>query len=252
MAHCGDAGGYSEIPINDADLRCAEPLVCLTGSGIAGKSYYYQDDGENPPYGYRINGSLPDVWCRAGVLQSLRQANILLRPYDAEVYIWDAYRTVEAQKALWRHVENDVRNQRPELNDTEVFDEVIKYVSNPHRFERDDPQTWPVHATGGAVDLTLRSLKNGELLDMGSGFDEICAYTPTAAFELLHSDGKCNSDHPPLRNRRLLCWAMTNSGFANYPQEFWHFDRGTQLYVVNSAGADKAAWYGYCDPPGTK
>ena len=159
---------------------------------------------------------------------------------------------LEAQKALWGHVENDVRNQRPELNDTEVFDEVIKYVSNPHRFERDDPQTWPVHATGGAVDLTLRSLKNGELLDMGSGFDEICAYTPTAAFELLHSDGKCNSDHPPLRNRRLLYWAMTNSGFANYPQELWHFDRGTQLYVVNSAGADKAAWYGYCDPPGTK
>ncbi len=250
MSGCGDAGGYSGVPINNADPRYTEPLVCLKGSGIAGKSYYYQDDGENPPYGYRVPGSLPEIWCRASVLQSLRHANTCLKQYDAEVFVWDAYRTVEAQKALWRHVECDVRQRHPEMNDAAVFHEVIKYVSNPHRFQKDDPQTWPVHATGGAVDLTLRSLATGELLDMGSGFDEICGYTATAAFEYLLSDGKCDADHPPLCNRRLLHWAMTKSGFINYPQEFWHFDRGTQLYVVNSAGTDEVAWYGYSDPPG--
>jgi hypothetical protein len=44
---------------------------------------------------------------------------------------------------------------------------------------------------------------------------------------------------------------MTDAGFANYPFEYWHFDYGDRLYVVNAAAAGhptpRAAFYPYVD-----
>ena len=42
---------------------------------------------------------------------------------------------------------------------------------------------------------------------------------------------------------------MIDEGFVNYPAEYWHFDFGNQMYVLNARALGRrydAAWYGYC------
>jgi hypothetical protein len=44
---------------------------------------------------------------------------------------------------------------------------------------------------------------------------------------------------------------MIEAGFTNYPYEYWHFDYGDRLYVLNAEGAGHpvppAAFYPYVD-----
>ena len=125
---------------------------------------------------------------------------------------------------------------------------MIKYVSDPNWYRPDDPTTWPTHMTGASVDLTLRSLDDGTLLDMGADFDQMDGLANTHHFELAHGQGRLRADDPRLRNRRLLHHAMASSGFTNYPQEFWHFDFGNQMYQLvrgaNTGRPVEPAWYG--------
>ena len=127
------------------------------------------------------------------------------------------------------------------------------YVSDPRRFHPDDPRTWPAHATGAAVDLTLRDLRTRELLDMGTHFDDMSTVSHSDYFERLLHGGRIGPGDARLRNRRLLHWAMQAQGFINYSYECWHFDYGNQMYVMmrNYLGRDPApaAWYGYVPAP---
>ena len=91
------------------------------------------------------------------------------------------------------------------------------------------------------MDVTLRRKSTGELLDMGSGYDEASTNSFTDAFE------RDQQSDPQVRdNRRLLNTVMTQAGFANYPYEWWHYDWGTQMWLQNSGlyGAGQKAWYG--------
>ena len=93
-------------------------------------------------------------------------------------------------------------------------DEVIKnYVSLPNENE----ELPPLHATGGAIDLTIVDVKTKKELDMGIGFDAFSDLTNTDAFE------KEGMDETIRENRRILYNAMTKAGFTNLPSEVWHF-----------------------------
>ena len=91
---------------------------------------------------------------------------------------------------------------------------------------------------------------------MGGIFDDPSDTSHTAIFERkLNGHGVDKqpltvSETAALRNRRLLYWAMSDAGFVNYPFEWWHFDLGTQLWVLDG-GFEKPdghrkteAWYG--------
>ncbi len=47
--------------------------------------------------------SLPDVWLRKSVADKLAKVNQQLAPLDLEVHIFDGYRPIETQEALWQH-----------------------------------------------------------------------------------------------------------------------------------------------------
>ena len=70
------------------------------------------------------------------------------------------------------------------------------------------------HSRGATVDLGLYRLKDGELVNMGTGFDFMDARSATD-FAL--------ADREAHDNRMLLREAMTARGFHNYPQEWWHY-----------------------------
>src|SRR5215471_8829324 len=92
---------YADIPIDRTDPRSSEPLVRLDSLGIAFDSYYAKTDGMNPPFGRMIEGSRKDIWLRKSVAEKLVRVNDLLRPFEAEILVFDGHRTVTCQQGLW-------------------------------------------------------------------------------------------------------------------------------------------------------
>jgi len=249
-----NAGSYHDIPFDATDSRANEPLVRLDGYGIVGESFYARTDGGNAPYNRKIDGAAERIWCRKTVAEKLARVNDRLKAFGVELFVFDAYRPIKCQKGLWDFFWKKVAHDNPQASEEERRSICLTIVSDPTRFQRTDSKTWPLHSSGGAVDLTLRKRGTRELLDMGAGFDELSANSTSDAFERKLAAGEIAENDPRLQNRRLLHWAMTQEGFTNYHLEWWHFDYGNQGHVLYAKllglpNAPQAAWYGYVDPP---
>jgi len=78
-----------------------------------------------------------------------------------------------------------------------------------------DPAKGSRHNRGTAVDVGLYDLKTGELIDMGSGYDEFSERaSPKFAGATSYSRW----------HRKLLEHYMNRVGFSVYEDEWWHFD----------------------------
>ena len=129
---------------------------------------------------------------------------------------------------------------------------VGQYISDPTKFDESDFRTWPTHATGGAVDLTIRRVDSGDFLYMGGIFDDSSPISHAAFYEGNFLNGSLSHEEAR-NNRRLLYWMMLDEGFANYSYEWWHFDWGTQMWAMNRRdlfpNETCTPWYGYVMPP---
>ena len=119
----------------------------------------------------------------------LKAAQQYLRGWNYGLKVWDAYRTPEAQHALWKRWAKR------------------GYVANP------DDGRGSLHTWGLAVDVTLVD-RFGNDVEMPSDFDVF-----TADASGLYR-GKSDSVH---QNLRLLQSAMFGSGFQGLSTEWWHF-----------------------------
>lgn len=247
-----DARNYHFVEMDASDPRGAEALIDIGEHGISVLPYYNISDGSNVPYGRRIDGSMARMWCRESLLPMLRSANQKLSAFGCELVVYDAYRPVATQRGLWAWALEKVRKDHPRLSQPELEALTSQYSSDPRRFDPEDETTWPTHSSGASVDVMLRSLDTGKDLDLGAAFDDLSPVAHTDQLEHALSGGLIGPDNIALLNRRLLYWSMVAAGFANYPSEFWHFDFGNQMYVLNTQDENtelERAWYGYCDPP---
>jgi D-alanyl-D-alanine dipeptidase len=234
--------GYHGQPVDIELPLSKEPLVQAKTFGFSSESYYARTDGTNAPYNRSIPGALPQVWMRESVAIRLAQVNQLLSSRALEIHLLDAYRPIETQQSLWDHF-IEIGKVQLDTNDYVQLREFAgHYVSEPDGFDASDSLTWPTHNTGGAVDVTLRSKQTGQLLNMGSGYDESTPLTFTDAFER----DDVSNNNSARDNRRILYNAMHKFGFANYPYEWWHFDHGTQMWLQNGGNRSgcTTAWYG--------
>jgi D-alanyl-D-alanine dipeptidase len=248
-----DTGGYRAIPVNRDDRRFSEPLVRLADHGIAGESYYARTDGGNEPYCRPIRGSIRELLARATIAVKLNRVNRALAARRLELFVWDAYRPLACQQGLWDFFRERIRAIMPDASQDAASAEVRRYVADPDHFRPEDSTSWPSHATGGSVDLTLRDCRTGDLLPMGAGFDEMNEKAHTHYLEGLLQGGEIAADDVRLLNRRLLYWSMADEGFTNYAYEYWHFDYGNQMHIMTLAEAGapaSAAWYGYVQDGG--
>lgn len=249
-----DTGGYGAAPLDEADPRAGEPLVSLAGYGLAGEAYYGRTDGGNAPYHCSIPGSIAELWARESVAEKLVRVNRALHEWGFRLFVWDAYRPVACQQALWDFFWAQARADAPGADAPAIRARVLTFISDPSGFNPHDPASAPTHATGAAIDLTLQHLDTAALADMGAGFDEMSARAASDYYERALARGQIAPNDRRLLHRRLLHAAMRAEGFVNYPPEFWHFDWGNQMYVRNLAAmggdAPRAAWYGYVRPPG--
>jgi D-alanyl-D-alanine dipeptidase len=245
---------YSEIPIDNNDPRGREPLIPLESVGVAFESYYAKTDGKNPPFGYAIEGSRQDVWLRESVAEKLARVNDLLRPFDADLFVFDGHRTVACQQGLWNFYYAKAKQLDPSGSEQEHRAWVRRFVVDPGSFDEADSRTWQAHTSGAAVDLTLRDSVTGELLDMGANFEEDTDTSTSDYFERQFAAGHIDENDVRLQNRRLLHWAMTREGLLNETAKVvWHYDWGNQIYVRASRAflpdPPQAAWYGYIAAP---
>lgn len=200
--------GWKEIEIVESD----EPLVCIKGlsSSIISLPQYFAQ---------RIPGSIKECYLRKTAVERLLIAGSML-PEGFKLVIWDAWRPLAVQQALFEAFKNRLKNEQPGLSEPGYDLLTQKYVSMPST----NPQRPSPHNTGGAVDLTIQD-SQGNLLSMGTAFDYFGTIAATRHCE----------DLPEARqwreNRRLLYWLMTGAGFTNYHEEWWHFDYGNQFWA---------------------
>ena len=125
----------------------------------------------------------------------LKQACFLAAQLGYRLKVFDAFRPLEVQQALWNHTPN------PE------------FLSNP------ETGSCP-HCRGVAIDLTLID-QQGQELEMGTEFD---AFTPKSHHG--NTDISLEAQH----NRFLLLGVMTAAGWDYYRNEWWHY----QLFDARS------------------
>jgi len=103
--------------------------------------------------------------------------------------VFDAFRPMEAQWALWRALPDP-------------------------QFVADPAQETGLHPRGVAVDLTLTDPATGQDLDMGTGFDAMVPQSAHAALDL---------PAEAVRNRALLLGTMAAAGWEHIASEWWHY-----------------------------
>ena len=183
------------------------------------------------PYYSKLNisGAISKCYMRKGVCERLKLAESYL-PKGLRFKIYDAWRPFEVQLSLYNAYRRKVERENSGLSDEEIDKLTKLFVSMPTR----DELMGPVHATGGAIDLTIVDC-NGKELDMGTKFDFFGDMANTDYFEK-------NDVNPHVReNRRILYHVMTKAGFTNLPTEWWHYDYGNRFYAYYSG---KSAVYG--------
>lgn len=130
---------------------------------------------------------------RYGTVKKLRAASEALAAEGYALKIWDAFRPVSAQFALWEAVPDPA------------------FVADPNCGVSS-------HSRGGTVDVTLVS-PDGSPVEMPTGFDD---FSPLADRDY--------SDAPePARSHALILErAMEAAGFSGYFAEWWHYSDGTE------------------------
>ncbi|WGH79833.1 M15 family metallopeptidase [Jannaschia ovalis] len=228
--------GYRDHPVALDDPRGAAPMVELRDHGIAGANAYHAGSA---PYHARIAGSVPDLLLRAPLAARLAGVNARLAPYGLELWVFDAWRPIAVQNHFHDHWMPDrLRALHPDWDAARVAAETERYwargAAGPIV-----PASPPPHATGAAVDLTIRARGGAELF-MGTIFDDVSEASNTDHFEP-EPAGLAVSAREARANRRLLYWLMAEAGFANNPTEWWHFSRGDQMWARLTGAA--AAFY---------
>jgi D-alanyl-D-alanine dipeptidase len=228
--------GFRAHPTARSNRLFGETLVDARTRGIAGENFYYTT--RNAPYWRRIQGAIPDLLVRTSVAERLGRINARLAEADLELFLFDAWRPRAVQAYfhdVWMPAELLRRN--PALAGDALTREVERYWAAPSA-DADSPAP---HATGAAVDLTIR-WQGGEALWMGSIFDDATELAHRDRFENLSAETMSFSDEEARANRRLLHWVMAEEDFAGHPDEWWHFSWGDQMWAKLSG--EMAAHYG--------
>ncbi|WP_186495502.1 M15 family metallopeptidase [Synechococcus sp. TAK9802] len=216
---------WSPIPIEE----CGEPLQALPPALLRIEPHPYMALGA--PYGASGN----PFQLRLGVVQRLLDAQQQLVEHDPglRLSIFDAWRPIAVQAFMVDHsIAELCRERGVEVRSGDAFDQVVADVGRFWAAPSRDPATPPPHSTGAAVDLTLSS-SDGTPLAMGGEIDAIGAVS-----EPQHYAGREDSDAQRWHQRRqLLADVMEASGFAQHPNEWWHYSFGDQLWAWRRGAA---------------
>jgi zinc D-Ala-D-Ala dipeptidase len=214
--------------------ECGEPLQPLPPALLRLLPHPYAALGA--PYG---SGQSP-FQLRSGVVARLLQAQQRLQASQPHwrLAIFDAWRPVAVQQFMVEHtiaVECHARGLDPGVP-SPARDAVVAEVGRFWAPPSLDAATPPPHSTGAAVDLTLADA-GGQPLPMGGAIDALGPISEPdyyAAWEQQQRGSPQASWH---QRRKLLRQCLQEQGFAQHPNEWWHFSHGDQLWAWRSGAS---------------
>ncbi len=182
---------------------------------------------------------------RSGVVEALQQAQQLLQEQAPRwrLAIFDGWRPLAVQRFMVEHTVAqqcqvqgvDAAIASPSLE--AIVNEVGRFWAAPSP----NPCSPPPHSTGAAVDLTLATA-GGEPLAMGGEIDAIGPISEPDHYGTLAELDPSGAEASWHHRRQVLAAVMGAAGFAQHPNEWWHFSLGDQLWAWRSGHA--SAHYG--------
>ncbi len=147
-------------------------------------------------------------------------------PDGIDLIIIEGFRPLAQQRFMYEEIKAEFAKKHPEWKKATLH-RIANTMSAPP-----DDRCPPPHTTGGAVDLSLIRVSDGEWLDMTSPFemDETSAPGDTKG---LTEEAQAN--------RLLLFTALEKTGLTNYLGEWWHWSYGDSGWALR-VGADKAIY----------
>ena len=138
-----------------------------------------------------------EAYLRYGTVKKLMQVQEAAKIQGYLLVIWDAYRPVEAQFALWEICPDST------------------YVANPNK-------GYSKHSRGNTVDISLTTL-DGQAVEMPSGFDDFTKLADRNYSDVSQEAGNHST---------LLEKMMEEAGFKGYSKEWWHYSDTTDYSVI--------------------
>tara|TARA_Y100001978_G_scaffold183659_1_gene181410 strand:+ start:491 stop:1177 length:687 start_codon:yes stop_codon:yes gene_type:complete len=168
---------------------------------------------------------------REGVISRLIKANQYLqsKKKNYSLILYDSWRPIEVQNFMFNlALKNECckKGLKFDLEIINFYPEIVRNVEKFWAFPSFDKNSPPPHSTGAAIDLTIVDM-SGDLLEMGSDIDEMVENSKPDYYE------NSSSENELLWNERrsILKEVMNKSGFAQHPNEWWHFSYGDQLWA---------------------
>lgn len=147
-----------------------------------------------------LYGDFKDCYIHSIAFSKFQKAKELLHRIKPgwKFIVYDCLRPLSIQYKLWEKVKDT--DKEP-------------YVANPERGS--------IHNFGFALDLSLLDGKN-KPVDMGTEFDDFSFPSQPILEKELLKEGKLTNKQ--ISNRKVLRQVMTQAGFIQLKNEWWHYD----------------------------
>ena len=182
------------------------------------------------------------IWkLREEVVNRLVKVNdYLISKSSFNLLIYDSWRPLEVQEFMFKRaflLECEKSDIDISSKNMKSYPSILKKVEKFWAYPSYDTKCPPPHSTGGALDVCL-SDKDGNLVEMGSMVDQMDETSNPYFYANIKNEEAIiwNS------RRNLLREIMTKFGFAQHPNEWWHFSYGDQLWAWKNKKAN--ALYG--------
>ena len=182
------------------------------------------------------------IWkLREEVVNRLVKVNdYLISKSSFNLLIYDSWRPLEVQEFMFKRaflLECEKSDIDISFENIKSYPSILKKVEKFWAYPSHDTRCPPPHSTGGALDVCL-SDKDGNLVEMGSMVDQMDETSNPYFYANIKNEEAIiwNS------RRNLLREIMTKFGFAQHPNEWWHFSYGDQLWAWKNKKAN--ALYG--------
>ncbi|MFH0804213.1 MAG: M15 family metallopeptidase [Candidatus Zambryskibacteria bacterium] len=207
-----DESFYRNYPIYPTDEACVKvnnTLLC--------QSYYWY-------YNPRPKGAMEQIFLRKELIFRLIRIDKELRLLGLRLLIQEGYRPLSVQRFVQEvSVFKGLKKENPGLTDAELQEKVRMFATSVNGDFRRYP---PPHLTGGAVDLTIVYVENGEQVDMGKKGGLYNTAFPDALER--QNPGEFEGAK---RFRRLLFWLASTEQMAMNPTEWWHLSWEDQMWA---------------------
>ena len=164
----------------------------------------------------------------------------LISKSSFNLLIYDSWRPLEVQEFMFKRaflLECEKSDIDISFENIKSYPSILKKVEKFWAYPSYDTRCPPPHSTGGALDVCL-SDNEGNLVEMGSMVDQMDETSNPFFYANIKDEEAIiwNS------RRNLLREIMTKFGFAQHPNEWWHFSFGDQLWAWKNKKAN--ALYG--------